>query len=89
MKFSEAWLSVTFATCHFASTNQEFLGTIVDGMEIKPAPSKVKAIANMSVLSNAEQLRSFGGGTGYLHNFVKDYRITAAQPTDLLRNKAF
>lgn len=82
-KLSKARLSVNFAKCHFASSSQEFFEMIVDDTEMKPAPSKLEAIAKMAVPNSVQQLRSVFGRTRYLRNFVQDYSTIAAPLIDL------
>ena len=44
-KLRTAGLSVNFAKCNFAASAQEFLGMMVDINGIRPAPSKMEAVA--------------------------------------------
>lgn len=74
-----AGLSVNFAECIFGAGSQEFLGMVIDSMGIRPAPSKLQAIAEMTRPSTVEELRTFLGMTGYLRQFVPLYSVTAAR----------
>ena len=60
---------------------------IVDSTGIRPPPSELEAIEKMAPPSNAEELRAFLGMTGYLRQFIRNYSITAAPLTYLLRKK--
>ena len=62
---------------------------IIDSTSIRPSPSKLEDIENMTSPSNVEQIRASLGMTGYLWQFIRNYSITAAPLTDLLRNKEF
>ncbi|CAN0455895.1 unnamed protein product, partial [Pylaiella littoralis] len=73
-----AGLSVNFAKCIFGAASQDFLGMVMDSTGICPAPSKLRAIADMARPTNVEELRTFLGMTGYLRQFVPLYSITAA-----------
>ena len=84
-----AGLSVNFAKCIFGAASQEFLGMIIDCTGMRPAPSKLDAIARMPCPRTVEDLRTFLGLTGYLRQFVPNYSLTAAPLTDILRNKTF
>ena len=88
-KLRTAGLSVNFAKCNFAASAQEFLGMMVDINGIRPAPSKMEAVAKMPRPTNIEELRAFLGLTGYLRQFVENYSIIAAPLTNILRNKEF
>ena len=81
--------SVNFAKCIFAAASQEFLGMMIDSTGMRPAPSKLVAIAKMPRPHTVEELRAFIGLTGYLRQFVPEYGLQIAPLTDLLRNKAF
>ena len=88
-KLTTAGLSVNFAKCNFAASVQVFLGMMVDINGIRPAPSKIEAVAKMPRPTNIEELRTFLGLTGYLRQFVENYTIIAAPLTNILRNKEF
>ncbi|CAN0466513.1 unnamed protein product, partial [Ectocarpus sp. 12 AP-2014] len=51
---------------------------------MRPAPSKLEAIANMPRSRTVEDLRTFLGLTGYLRQFVTQYSVIAAPLTDIL-----
>ena len=80
-KLRTAGLSVNFAKYNFAASAQEFLGMMVDINGIRPAPSKMEAVAKMPRPTNKEELRAFLGLTGYLRQFVENYSILAAPLT--------
>lgn len=88
-RLQAASLSVNFAKCIFGAASQEFLGMIIDSTGLRPAPSKLEAIANMPRSQTVEDLRTFLGLTGYLRQFVRDYSIVTAPLTNILRNKDF
>ena len=81
-KLRKADLSVNFAKCNFA-------GMIVDINGIRPAPSKMEAVAKMPRPTNIEELRASLGLTEYLRQFVKNYSIIASSLINILRNKDF
>ena len=62
---------------------------MVDINGIRPAPSKMEAVAKMPRPTNIEELRAFWGLTGYLRQFVENYSIIASPLTNVLRNKEF
>ena len=61
----------------------------IDSTAIRPSPSKLEAIEKMAPSSNVEELRGFLGKTVYLRQSIRNYSITAAPLTYLLRNKEF
>ena len=62
---------------------------MVDINGIRPAPSKMQAVAKMPHPTNIEELRAFLGLKGYLRQLVENYSIIAAPLTNILRNKEF
>ena len=67
----------------------EFVGMIVDRQGMRPAESKLAAVAELTPPATVEELRAFLGMTGYLRQYVEGYRIRATPLTDILRNPAF
>ena len=62
---------------------------IVDRFGIRPAPSKIEAITQLSQPSTVEEVRVFLGMAGYLRKFVSNYSSVLAPISDLLRNSRF
>ena len=81
--------SVNFAKYIFGAARQEFLGMIIDSSSIRPSPSKGEAIEKIPPPSNVEELRAFLGMIGYMRQSIRNYSITAASLTYLLRIKEF
>ena len=54
---------------------------IIDSTGITPSPSKLEIIEKMPPPSNVEELREFVGMIGYLRQFIRNYKITAAPLT--------
>lgn len=72
-----AGLSVNFAKCIFGTASQEFLGMVISGTGVCPAPSKLQAVAEMARPSTVEELRTFLGMTGTSDSLC---RCTASPP---------
>ena len=88
-RFHDFGLSVNLAKSVWCAPMQEFVGMVVDRHGLRPAPSKVDAIAQLSTPTTVGQLRTFLGMTGYLRQFVPNYSTVATPLTNLLRNKRF
>ena len=88
-RLQSAGLSVNFAKSRWCCPSLEFVGMVVDRQGIRPADSKIAAVADLLPPSTVEELRTFLGMTGYLRQFVQCYSIIASPLTDILRNKAF
>ena len=88
-KLRKVCLSVNVAKCNLAASAQEFLGMMVGINGIRPAPSKIEAVAEIPRSTNIEKLRAFLGRTRYLRQFVGNCSIITSPFTDILRNKDF
>ena len=81
--------SIDFAKSKWVMPSQEFVGIVFDHHGIRPAPSKLDAVAKLTQPSNVEELRAFLGMTGYLRQSVERGSILAAPLTNIFRNKSF
>ncbi|CAM9601251.1 unnamed protein product, partial [Laminaria digitata] len=84
-----AGLSVNFAKSTWWCARLEFVGIVVDRQGVRPAESKIAAVAGLSVPTTVAELRASLGLTRYLRQFVEGYSALAEPLTDILRNKAF
>ena len=62
---------------------------ILDRFGIRPAPSKIEAITQLSQPSTVEKVRVLLGMTGYHRKFVLDYSLVLVPISDLLRDSRF
>ena len=62
---------------------------IIDRFGIRPAPSKIEAITQLSQPSTAEEVRVLLGMTGCLRKFVPNYSSVLSPISDLLRDSRF
>ena len=56
----------------------ELVGTIVDRLDTRPAPSKIDAITQLSRPNTVEEVRVLLGMTGYSRQFVPHYNSGGA-----------
>ena len=84
-----AGLLVNFAKSEWRWASLEIVGMVVDRQGVRPAESKISAVAELSPPTTVEELRAFLGMMGYLRQFMEGYSVLAAPLTDILRNKAF
>ena len=63
-------LSVDLPKSEFCFSVVEWLGMVIDGFGIRPAPSKIEAITQLSQPSTVEEVRVLLGMAGYLRKFV-------------------
>ena len=84
-----AGLTVNFQNSQWCTQQQDFLGMTIDASGVRPAKSKVEAIAQLREPRKVGELRVFLGMTGYLRRYIKGYSNLAAPLTDLLRDKRF
>ena len=82
-------LSVNLPISEFCSSVVEGLGMIIDRFGIRPAPSKIEAITQLSQPSTVEEVRVPLGMAGYFRKFVPNYSSVLAPISDLLRDSRF
>ena len=63
-------LKINVSKCHFAASNQNFLGHMIDEQGITPVPEKVTAIQNFPQPSSLRQLQRFLGLINYYCRFI-------------------
>ena len=85
----KAELSINFAKFRWFCAQQEFFCMVVDRLGLRPAPSKIEAVANLRPASTVEELRALLGMTGFLRKFVPLFSEIVAPLTDVLRNPNF
>ena len=62
---------------------------VIDRFGVRPAPSKIEAITQLSRSSTVEEVRVLLGMAGYLRKFVPNYSSILAPISDLLRDPRF
>ena len=82
-------LSVKPPKSEFCFWVVEWLGMVIDHFGVRPAPSKIEAITQLSQASTVEEVRVLLGVVGYLRKFVPNYRSILAPISDLLRDPCF
>ena len=71
--------------CFIGLKEVPFLGHLISPSGVKIQPSKVKAIMNLQIPSNKDQLRSVLGSFNFHHNSVKDLYLILAPLFELLK----
>ena len=66
-------LKVSPEKCQFFCRSVKYLGHVVGEASIQTDPEKVSAVANWPKPTNAKELRSFLGLTGYYRRFIDGY----------------
>jgi hypothetical protein len=74
--------------CSFAQQSLEYLGHIISGQGVSTDPKKAEAIGSWPIPTDAKQLRSFLGLSGYYKKFIKGYGTISRPLTDLLKKSA-
>ena len=66
-------MKLNMEKCVFMAEEIKFLGHVISADGIRPDPEKVKAINEMPVPQNREELQRFLGMTNYLCKFISSY----------------
>ena len=78
-------LHVKLSKCKFLEQSVEYLGHCIDSEGIRPSPSKIAAIQNMTVPSNVTELRAFLGIIHYYNKFIPNLSSQLQPLNELLR----
>ena len=76
--------SLKHTKCTFAQSQLEYLGHVVSGNGVEPAPEKLHAIQEWPLPQSVKALRSFLGLVGFYRRFIKGYAKIAAPLSQLL-----
>ena len=87
-RFRDNNLRVKLAKCVFASPQVTYLGHCISQQGVSPDPTKLTAVAEISLPSNIKEVRTFLGLTGYYRRFIPNY-ATVAQPLTKLTSKEY
>ena len=69
-KLNEYNLIVNLKKCSFFQEQVQFLGHLVSKSGVRPLPSKIEAISNLSLPKTVTALRSFLGAVNFYHRFI-------------------
>ena len=83
----EAQMSLRKSKCEFAFSKMEFLGFVVDGSTIKPAPSNINKIIEFPVPDSRKKVQSFLGIANYNRRFIPRYSELFAPLNRLISSK--
>ncbi|KAG5327796.1 POL3 protein, partial [Pseudoatta argentina] len=85
---SEHGLNINWNKCQFLRNQIEYLGYIVENGSVRPSEHKTRVVINFPTPTNAKQVQSFLGLTGYFRKFIPEYSEIARPLSDLLKNDA-
>ena len=77
-RFISAGLKLKPEKCTFAADEVGYLGFLVSTDGVRPDPSKVEAIQNMSFPKSAREMVRFLGGVNFYRDFIPRFRGTAS-----------
>uniref|UniRef100_A0A671X748 Gypsy retrotransposon integrase-like protein 1 n=1 Tax=Sparus aurata TaxID=8175 RepID=A0A671X748_SPAAU len=86
-RLMENKLFVKAEKCEFHVTTVPFLGYIVEKGQLRPDPTKVKAVENWLIPTTRKQLQRFLGFANYYRRFIRNYSRIAAPLTQLTSQK--
>ncbi|OBQ28087.1 MAG: hypothetical protein AN485_24225, partial [Anabaena sp. MDT14b] len=85
LRLTKANLRLRPEKCSFYRQCVDYLGHVVSGAGIRPAPSKVADLRDVPAPSTGKQMQAFLGLVNYLRHFIPCL-ATMAAPLDELRN---
>ena len=86
-RLENAGLTIKPSKCKFFQERLIFLGHEISSKGIAPNNLKIKAVENFPKPETKKELRAFLGLAGFFRKFLKDFSITAAPLTDLLKDE--
>ena len=86
-RLENAGLTIKPSKCKFFQEKLIFLGHEISSKGIAPNNLKIKAVEDFPVPKTKKELRAFLGLAGFFRKFLKDFSITAAPLTDLLKDE--
>lgn len=69
----ENQLYVKLSKCSFAQQELEYLGHVISGAGVQTDPTKISAVRDWPVPTNAKPVRGFLGLIGYYRRFIKHW----------------
>ena len=85
-RLSDADVRLKREKCEFALNTVEFLGHIIGDDQVRPPPSKVKAILDFLAPKDVKEIQRFHGLANYLREYIKDFS-TIMEPITRLNKK--
>ena len=74
--------------CQVAMSEVNYLGFIINGVTIRPDPSKTQVVKDLTAPKNITDVQSFLGFCNYYRRFIKDYSKIAKPITELLKKES-
>lgn len=71
--------------CEFLRKEVAYLGRIISDKGLLPNPDKIKAIQEIKVPKNQNDIKSFLGLTGYYRKFIENFSLITKPLTKLLK----
>ena len=88
LRLREHNLRMKLSKCTFGSRQVRYLGHLISEDGVKPDPTKIEAVQNLSTPNSIKSARHFVGLASYYRRFIKGFSTIAAPLTDLTKKNA-
>ena len=88
LRLREHNLRVKLSKCTFGARQVRYLGHLISEDGVKPDPTKIEAVQNLSTPNSIKSVRHFVGLASYYRRFIKGFSTIAAPLTDLTKKNA-
>lgn len=86
-RLQKAHLSLRLDKCSFFKEQVDYLGHIVSASGLKPQPSKVQAVQQLTPPKTVKELQGFLGLVNFYRKFIKDFAKIASPLNNLLKGR--
>ena len=87
-RLSEHNARLKLEKCEFSKNSIEFLGHVINGTDVRPPPSKLKAITDYPTPVSQKDVQRFHGLINYLREYIPNFATLSEPITRLLKKNS-